>query len=437
MRKSVLACLGLAAAALLASCSGSGEGAGKVVDVTIPSYMTGENVGAVFFLPQVERFNKKYEGKYHLGIEACPQASYADKIKQLAQQKKLPVLIHQGGSGTTDVEWFKKVAIKNNMSYDLSSWIKSNEAVKSILIKDSIDYCTANGKVVCLPLYTIRPMGLYYNSSLYAPAKPIRQMAMDEFLSSLGKGRIAFQTVDNAWTTGLFLSGIIANQPGGYELLQKYAGDKLYDYSAEPIVAGVDKLQRLMKSNASANSIGAAYADAANSFMSSQSAMIANGPWMASEFEPASSTKWSKGFDGAKVRADLFPGDIGLANARAYGGWWVANNAPKAQKELALKYLEFIMSPEEVEAYILAEGGSAPNLKYSDSFVAERKKSRVLSDLSEATTAETRFCPSILDVMPSSVSDMEFGKLLPKLADGSLSAAQFCEELSKKAEATK
>ena len=31
-----------------------------VIEITIPSYKTGENVGAVFFEPQVERFNAKY-----------------------------------------------------------------------------------------------------------------------------------------------------------------------------------------------------------------------------------------------------------------------------------------------------------------------------------------------------------------------------------------
>ena len=37
-----------------------------VVEVTIPSYRTGEDVGAKFFLPQVERFNEEYAGKYKI-----------------------------------------------------------------------------------------------------------------------------------------------------------------------------------------------------------------------------------------------------------------------------------------------------------------------------------------------------------------------------------
>ena len=46
-----------------------------------------------------------YEGKYKINIEEVPQASYSEKIKQLAQQKKMPVLMHTG----VDNEWFKRL----------------------------------------------------------------------------------------------------------------------------------------------------------------------------------------------------------------------------------------------------------------------------------------------------------------------------------------
>ena len=79
------------------------------------------------------------------------------------------------------------------------------------------------------------------------------------------------------------------------------------------------KLQNLLQNNAASNSVGAAYADAANAFMSEQAAIIANGPWMSSDFESSNSDKWSNGFDGAKVRASLFPGDVGIADSVSGG----------------------------------------------------------------------------------------------------------------------
>lgn len=416
---------------------GGDNAGGKVIEASFPSYLTGENVGAKFFLPQVERFNKKYEGKYKLKVEEVPQASYADKIKQLAQQKKLPVLIHSPSSGGIDVQWFRNVVIKNNMSYDLKNFLDSNPTVKGLALDNSLEYCTVDNKVVCMPLITIRPMGLFYNSELYKPEKPIHSMTMDEFVKSVGKSKFAFQTADNGWTTGLLLTAFIANEEGGGELLQQHAETKLYDYTAPAIVNSVKKIQALMKTNASDNSIGAAYADAANSFMSKKSAIICNGPWMSSEFSADSSDKWSNGFKGSSVRADLYPGNIGLVNVRGYGDFWISNSATDEEKELACAFLAFRYSPEEIEAFQLAEGGSAPKLKTSASYQKELRKTQVLADLDEASTSGTVYVPNILDDMPSSVADSEFGKLLPQLADGTLTAEQFCKQLSDKASETK
>lgn len=442
-RKFTAILLAAVLAAGMAACSqkNGGEspqgGGGKEIEVSFPSYLTGENVGAKFFLPQVERFNKKYAGKYKLKVEEVPQASYADKIKQLAQQKKLPVLIHSPGSGGIDVQWFRNVAVINNMCYDLTKFLGDNPTVKGLVLDDSLQYCTVDGKVVCMPLITIRPMGLFYNSEMYQPSKPVHSMTMDEFIKSVGTNKFAFQTADNGWTTSLLLTAFIANENGGGRLLQEHAETKLYDYTAPAIVDSVKKIQALMKTNAASNSIGAAYADAANSFMSKGAAIICNGPWMSSEFSSDSSGKWSNGFSGANVEADLYPGGIGLVNVRGYGDFWVSNTATDEEKDLACAFLAFRYSPDEVEAYQLAEGGSAPKLKASSSYQKELKKTKVLADLDEAATSGAIYVPNILDDMPSSVADSEFGKLLPKLADGTLTAEQFCQQLSEKAAETK
>lgn len=72
--------------------SASGGDSSGGISITIPSYKTGENVGAVFFEPQVERFNEKYEGTYHIELENVAEDAFNDQIKQLAQQDALPAL---------------------------------------------------------------------------------------------------------------------------------------------------------------------------------------------------------------------------------------------------------------------------------------------------------------------------------------------------------
>lgn len=406
---------------------------GEEIELKFLTYLAGENVGAKFFLPQVERFNAQYAGQYKIVIEEVPQASYADKIKQLAQQNKLPALLHAPGSGGIDVQWFRTVAVPNGMAYDLTDAILNGPA-KDVVISDSADFCTIDGKLVCMPLAVIRPVGLYYNSKLYSPETPIRDMDMDSFIASLGENKIAFQTVDNAWTTGLLLTGLIAEQPGGADLLLNNLEDRLYDYNDPAFVAAVGKLQTIIQQNGASNSIGAAYADAANAFMSDNAAVICNGPWMAAEFNADSSDKWSNEFNGADVRADFQPGNVAIASTRGFGDFWVSANADPAEIEVALAFINFRLSPEELEAFMLAEGGSAPNLDRSDAFLQELAKTQVLADLDAATTPETNYIPNVLEVFPSSIADVEFGKLLPKLADGTLTAEEFCQQLTEKAQ---
>lgn len=413
------------------------ESSGDVIEINLPTYKAGENVGAVFFLPQVERFNKQYEGKYKITIEEVPQAGYADKIKQLAQQNQLPVLVHAPGSGGIDVQWFKQVILENDMAYDLSSFAEANPDAVANWIPDSKDFCTVDGKLICCPLSVLKPVGLYYNSSMYSADKNIRDMTVDEFIESLGDNKLAFQTAENGWTTALMLTDLIANEEGGVDLLNNSAADKLWEYNDPAFVNGVAKLQKMLQENASSNTVGAAYADAANAFMSKSAAIICNGSWMASEFAEGSEDKWSNDFKGSDVKATIYPGNIAIGNPRMYGDFWISNNASDEEKEAAEAFLAFCSTQEEIEALILAEGGTAPQVTYSEEFKTELKKDPILFELSESMNDETTYCVGLGDVFPSSVADTEFGKLLPKLIDNSLTPEEFCQELTKKAEEAK
>lgn len=426
-------------ATLLAGCGGakenssaSGSSKDGVVEINFPTYKSGENSAAPFFKAQVDRFNKKYDGKYKINIEEVPQASYGEKMKQLAQQKKLPVIVHGTGSGEVDVQWFNDVAMANDMCYDISGWLNEKKEIKDLCIPESLEYNTSDGKVVAMPMIVTRPKAVYYNTTLYQPEKPIRDMTMGQFLESVGDNKIAFQTADNGWTTGLLLTAILANEEGGLDLLNNNVETMLKDFNQKPIIDAVAKIQELLQTKASSNTIGAAYADAANNFMSAQSTFIFNGTWIASDFAEDSSDKWSNGFKGSDVAADMFPGNVGIVTVQVHGDW-IANTATDEEKELALAYFDFVNSQEELEAYMLADGGSAPYMKYSDGFLEKQAETKVLGELTSAQTAETKFAPNLLDIMPTSVAETEFGKLLPKLADGKLTPEQFCEELTKKA----
>ena len=229
-----------------ASSTASADTNSGVVEVTIPSFKTGENVGAVFFEPQVERFNEKYAGKYKINLESVPQDSiFNDRIKQLAQQNKLPVLVEGG-----DPDWVKNVVIPNGLAYDLTDWIDATPAVKDVLIDDSREYCSnEDGRVMVMPLATVRPIGFFYNSAMWSTDADISAMSMDEFVSALGDQKIAFSTAENGWVSALFLTALVAEEDGGVEWLKSGIETKITDFNQPCFINAVAKLQNLLQRN--------------------------------------------------------------------------------------------------------------------------------------------------------------------------------------------
>ena len=226
------------------------------------------------------------------------------------------------------------------MAYDLSGWLDETPEIKDLLLADGIDYCTSeDGAIYSMPLATVRPTGFFYNTALWDTQEDLSAMTMDDFTTALGDQKIAFSTAENAWVTALFWTALIANEEGGAEILNSGIDEKITDFNQPVILDSVTKLQSLLQNNASSNSVGAAYPDAANTFMSSGAAVIANGPWMSTDFEETNSSNWSNDFDGANVRASLFPGQVGIAQTRTYGEWWISSSASEEEVELALHSL--------------------------------------------------------------------------------------------------
>jgi raffinose/stachyose/melibiose transport system substrate-binding protein len=401
-----------------------------VIEVTIPHYKSGENVGAIFFLPQVERFNAKYEGQYKLNIEELTQDLYAEKMQQLAIQNKLPALV-EGGTA----EWLSDVVVPNGLFLDLTEFLKANPEVDEQIPDFQRAYnTTEDGKFVSVSYNVVRPIGLYYNSALTSFTKePGEYASWDEMLADFGENKIALMTGENAWTTSLILSSLIAKEEGGVELLEAHTpvDNRLADYNHPAIVAAVGKLKDLYAKYGSSNTVGAVYADAANNFMSGNSAIIPNGSWMVSDFAPDAKDKWSNDFDGSTIVGAVFPGNVAIASLTGSYGWWIPATASEDERKLAEAFLSFILSKEEVEAYCLAEGGSPLNWNLSEETYAKlAETSPLMSSYTKAVNSDTIYCPNILDVMPSSVANTGFGSLLPQLFDGTYTPEQFCQQLT-------
>lgn len=395
------------------------------VVIKFPSYKTGNNVGAKFNLPQIERFNKKFEGKYQIQLESIVQDEYIKKIKLLYQQKKLPPLIEIGADKD-----FAKIIIDNGDLLDLKPYLDKNPDISNILIEDSVKYNTdKNGKIISLPLAFERPIGLYYNKDLFKAANMNNLPATwDDFFATLdklkatGKAPLALMTGENAWTTMLFASAMLASQPEGEKLLK--AGDIVLDYNSNVWVSTFANIQKMLQNDTTKSAIGAPYSVAANEFLSGNAAMIANGPWMVGDFSDPDKT--SKDF-AQKVGATIYPNGVALGSADGY--WYsIPKDTPQNVVDGLIEYFKFIYSPEELNAFLVAEGGFAPKLKMSDA--DKQKMNPILAELNGELEKKMKVLSrTIYDIAPQPVTDL-FSKNLPLLVTGDMTPQQFCKAMT-------
>jgi len=404
----------------------------KEIDVKLPYYKVGGNVGAKFFLPQLDRFNKKYAGKYKIEIEEVPQDGYNDKMATLIKAGTPPFMV-QGANA----DFWDNVVIPNKEFVDLKPWLDSKPDLLKTMSQASIAYNTVDGQIASLPLIQVRPIGLFYNKEMFQKAgitKSPAEMTFSEFdqaldaLKKAGFTPLTMMTGENAWTTMLLASSFFANEPGGAAILQKSTKDKVYDYTDPLWVNTFAEIQKWFKNYTTPNAIGSAYADAANNFMHEKTAIIANGPWMIGDFSDP--TKANPGFD-KKVGTSLYPGGVSLENDEgAY--WWIPKGVKPEEQQVALAFFDFISQPEEIEAVIVAEGGNAPNLKFPADFNSQL--SPLLAEFNDSISNNLKVTTkTFADIWPSQIANKEFGAALPLLVTGKQTPEKFAEQLTKAA----
>lgn len=407
-----------------ASDEAANDSAGGEKVFTLPTFYVGENVGAVYFEPAVERFNEQNAGVYKVELEEVVESGYSDKIIQLAQAGRIPALVHTVPDVLVDGGYFA----------DMTDFLNENPEIKALCLDGSIDYCTQDdGTIISVPICHLANMGTFYNTEMYNPDKNIVDMSVDEFLESLGDNKIAFSTAENAWCSVLFFTALIANEEGGAELLNAYDGGELTDFNQAPILNAATKFQQIFTQYADASSVGAAFADSANAFFSGSAAVISNGSWMNADFSANNSDKWSENFDGANVKADYFPGNVAVASSiSGYGGWALTTGGTEDEQEAAKAFLAFLYSQDELEQYALIEGKQIPNMDYSDEFLAKLDATPLVKAQTELISEGTILVPNFGGIMVDSISGEVFGTILVQLVTGSITPEEFCNQLTTK-----
>jgi raffinose/stachyose/melibiose transport system substrate-binding protein len=219
-------------------------------------------------------------------------------------------------------------------------------------------------------------------------------------------------TDDSAWLTNLWLSAMLGTSPAGNSFLDIV---NPRDYNFPEMVDALMNIQRMFINYTTRDAVGGQYENGANNFLSGNTAMIANGPWMSEDFEDM--TKTDASFQD-KVAVALYPGD-GIFNAPRYGYHVTSKDKEHADASVeAIKYFTSV----EAELMALEMIGRIPASTKVTIPEEIKQNSRLLGDLISISQNskiqynyyQAMWYQNVLDAITSYYPEFATGKIRPE-----------------------
>jgi raffinose/stachyose/melibiose transport system substrate-binding protein len=389
------------------------------VELRFLTFLAGVHPEAPWLAKTVNDFNALNKGKIKLVLDVVtPDQACWEKLRTDAASDTMPDLFML----KSDRSEFDVLA-KSGRVLDLTPYLKADAKLKAKLNDTgSLANYTDNGKLLGIP-YAKGFVGIYYNKALFAkaginsfPTTWEDFFAACDKLSQAGITPISMMTGENAWCSALMLANLIGTNPDGVKWLQ--AKPEAQKFETPVFIDAVKKLQILLNKYSTVDAVGAGYGIAANNFLQSKTAMIANGPWMIPSFTDPKSAP--EGFD-KNVSYALAPGSgvIAMENIA-----YASGSKTKAKRDAAVKFLKYLTTDEVYPGY-LSQGGAAPCFATDMSKVKYPAINQVF--LPQAVKAKYQYSIVPNAVKPAVID--AFAQLMPGLADKSLSAEEFAKKL--------
>ncbi|MEG1992830.1 MAG: extracellular solute-binding protein [Acetivibrio sp.] len=381
----------------------------EVIQITYPTYRVGTHLSAESEKKLVEDFNKKFEGVYEVVIEELPSdEAYIDKMKVLAASNELPDVV-EGKQGV------RELAIANGQAVDLAAFVNEDAAYKEAIGEDAIAANTVDGK-----LYSIangnQIIGYFYNERMFNEAGITPAKTWEEFnsncdkLLAAGYTPISMMTGENCWTTNLLLGAMIgsSNEAGNTFMTTKYPTT----YQTPEVISALTNIQTILQKYTTKDAVGADYNVAANHFLSGETAMICNGPWMAGDF--SDTEKAIEGL-GTEIKSAMYPNNGAYANFEV---GYLNCAKDEAHQKAAWEFIKF-KTDVEGQTIMLEMTDTVPLT--SKVVISEEYKAAnplVSTIIETGNAADFKFCT--LDNMsyPSVIEEM--GNAYPSLAAGDI-----------------
>lgn len=384
----------------------------EVVEINFPTHWVGVSVNAPWFQERLAAFNEQYGDKIKVNVEEIAgDQNYVDKMKVLYSSNSLPDAISTGGYNLID-------SMKDQL-VDLTDYMDDEWRSRASDICWEVN--SRDGRVYAVP-YTRQVIGYFYNKDLFAQAgieKPAE--TWDEFfdqcdkLLAAGITPLSMDTADSGWVTSLMLGAMIGQTDEGEAFMNTNLPT---NYNTPEFIAAAANIQKMFQKYTTPDAIGGAYENAASNFFMEETAIIANGPWMVSDFYDTSLVE--EGF-ADKIGTAMYPGDV-MYNSGKIG----FNIASKDEKtlEATLTFVKFLTS-EESQLKMLEMTGDTPA---AEGLVSDAVKPLVNEVMANGDAA-THCINDFQSLWYANVVD-EISVQYPLLAQGKITPEQFAQALT-------
>lgn len=396
--------------------AGTTEESGKVVEINFPTSWVGVSTSTEWFSDRLEAFNTQYEGKYKVVVEEIAgDQAYVDKLKVLYSSNSLPDVISAGGYNLIDS--------MNDQLIDVTEFV--DEDWKAANSDVTWEVNSREGKIYGVP-YSRQVIGYFYNKDLFAKAG-IQEPAKtwDEFfeqcdkLLAAGITPVSLDTADSGWLTSLFLGAMVATTDAGEEFMNTSLPK---NYNTEEFINAASMVQNMFQKYTTSDAIGGKYENGASNFFMEETAIIANGPWMVSDFYDTAMVE--EGFSD-KIKTAMFPGDV-MYNSGKIG----FNVAAKSEEKLeaSIEFVKF-MTSEDSQQKLLELTGDVP----SNVNVTSDEVYPIINEVVENGNKSARNINDFQSLWYANVVD-EISIQYPLLAQGEITPEEFATSLTKAAE---
>lgn len=344
---------------------------------------------------------------------------------QVEMEQRLLALFEMGRDPS-----LAEIVMRNNKIVDLAPYM--TDEWRNNVLDHSLEFNTVDGKLVGAPNRVERFIGIFYNKEIFAEAG-IAEFPktwdgfweMNENLKSQGILPLALHTNGTGWVPNLFMTAMIgtASQEGRDFMAIRFPTDFERPY----VIDAFRGMQRLFEYG-NADAMGADYALAANLFVNSQAAMIANGPWMIDTFRNPEAAP--EGFID-KVGFAMFPGDAVISFEAGRYGWAVANNQPQEVIDGVVEFLKFEASVNIIRNEMIAYGSASTKIDFTPEQREELPQltKDMLETLKEAKLVLTNFQTN----WDTAVQNDGITKELPLLGTNRITAEEYAKRLSETA----